>query len=151
MILLTNIGMFSYAAYILHSLQRNVRKGKSNKSYQSQTSSSGNTRECLHRQYSRQLSGKVTSAVSDNLKKQKANIERWVIYELHMHSVWKSQKKVSLKIASYGATFTFWVDKSSLKMPKKVNFGEFLNTWSLLSNSVTRWVNFNRTKIGGKC
>ena len=86
-ILLTNIGMFSYAAYILHSLQRNVRKGKSNKSYQSQTSSSGNTRECLHRQYSRQLSGKVTSAVSDNLKKQKANIERWVIYELHMHSV----------------------------------------------------------------
>ena len=76
--------MFSYAAYILHSLQRNVRKGGvRNKSYQSQTSTNtAATRECLHRQYSRQLSGKVTSAVSDNLKKQKANIERWVIYEV---------------------------------------------------------------------
>ena len=32
-----------------------------------------------------------------------------------------------------------------------VNFGEFLKTWSLRSNSVTRQVSFNRTKIGGKC
>ena len=32
-----------------------------------------------------------------------------------------------------------------------VHFGEFLKTWSLRSNSVTRKVNFNRTKIGGKC
>ena len=31
------------------------------------------------------------------------------------------------------------------------NFGEFLKTWSLRSNSVTRQVSFNRTKIGGKC
>ena len=30
-----------------------------------------------------------------------------------------------------------------------VDFGEFLKTWSLRSNSVTREVNFNRTKIGG--
>ena len=30
-------------------------------------------------------------------------------------------------------------------------FGEFLKTWSLRSNSVTRPVSFNRTKIGGKC
>ena len=37
-------------------------------------------------------------------------------------------KKVSFNIASYGATFTFWMDKSSLKMPKMVNFGEFLKT-----------------------
>ena len=36
-------------------------------------------------------------------------------------------------------------------MPKMVNFGEFLKTWSLRSNSVTRQVSFNRTKIGGKC
>ena len=36
-------------------------------------------------------------------------------------------------------------------MPKMVHFGEFLKTWSLRSNSVTRHVNFNRTKIGGKC
>ena len=32
-----------------------------------------------------------------------------------------------------------------------VNFGEFLKTWSLRSNSVTRQVSFKRTKIGGKC
>ena len=49
------------------------------------------------------------------------------------------------------ATYTFRVDKSSLKMPKMVHFGEFLKTWRLWSNSVTRHVTFNRTKIGGKC
>ena len=32
-----------------------------------------------------------------------------------------------------------------------VHFGEFLKIWSLRSNSVTRQVSFNRTKIGGKC
>ena len=32
-----------------------------------------------------------------------------------------------------------------------VHFGKFLKTWSLRSNSVTRQVSFNRTKIGGKC
>ena len=32
-----------------------------------------------------------------------------------------------------------------------VNFGKFLKTWSLRSNSVIRQVSFNRTKIGGKC
>ena len=32
-----------------------------------------------------------------------------------------------------------------------VHFGEFLKTWSLRSNSVSRQVSFNRTKIGGKC
>ena len=37
----------------------------------------------------------------------------------------KIMKKVSFN-KSYGATFTFWVDKSSLKVPKMVNFGEFL-------------------------
>ena len=31
-----------------------------------------------------------------------------------------------------------------------VHFGEFLKTWSLRSNSVTRQVSFYRTKIGGK-
>ena len=49
------------------------------------------------------------------------------------------------------ATFTFLVDKSWLKMAKMVHFVEFLKTWSLRSNSVTRQVSFNRTKIGGKC
>ena len=32
-----------------------------------------------------------------------------------------------------------------------VHFGEFLKTWSWRSNSVTRQVTFNMTKIGGKC
>ena len=32
-----------------------------------------------------------------------------------------------------------------------IHFGKFLKTWSLRSNSVTRQVSFNRTKIGGKC
>ena len=36
-------------------------------------------------------------------------------------------------------------------MPKMVHFGEFLKTWSLRSNSVTRQVSFNKTKVGGKC
>ena len=36
-------------------------------------------------------------------------------------------------------------------MPKIVNFGEFLKTWILRSNSVTRQVIFNRTKNGEKC
>ena len=49
------------------------------------------------------------------------------------------------------ARFRFWVDKSYLKMPKMVHFGEILKTWSLRSNSVTRQVSFNRPKISGKC
>ena len=32
-----------------------------------------------------------------------------------------------------------------------LHFDEFLKSWSLRSNSVTRQVNFNRTKINGKC
>ena len=67
------------------------------------------------------------------------------------HCVWKSQKKSHSTLRAKRATFTFWVDKSSLKMPKMVHFGVFLKTWSLRSNSVTRQVSFNRTKIGGRC
>ena len=36
-------------------------------------------------------------------------------------------------------------------MPKMVQFGEFLKTWSFRSNSVTRQVSSIWTKIGGKC
>ena len=32
-----------------------------------------------------------------------------------------------------------------------VHFGDFLKTWSLRSNRVTRQVSFNRSKIGWKC
>ena len=64
------------------------------------------------------------------------------------HSVWKSQKNLiewdSFNIAS---------EASYVHILTKVNsqFGEILKTWSLQSNSVTRYVNYNRTKIGGKC
>mgnify|MGYP006903934288 FL=1 len=68
----------------------------------------------------------------------------------NVHGVWKSQKKSHSTLRAKRATFRFWVDKSWLKMPKMVHFGEFLKTWSLRSNSVTRQVNFDRTKIGGK-
>ena len=36
----------------------------------------------------------------------------------HWHSVWKSPKKSHSTLRAKRATFTFWVDKSSLKMPK---------------------------------
>ena len=61
----------------------------------------------------------------------------------------KITEKGSFNIAR--ATFTFWVIKSWLKMPKMVYFGEFLKTWSLRSNSVTRQVSLKKTKIGEKC
>ena len=35
-----------------------------------------------------------------------------------MHCVWKSQKKSHSTLRAKRATFTFWVDKSSLKMSK---------------------------------
>ena len=60
----------------------------------------------------------------------------------------KMTVKVSLKIASEASYFCILSGQSSLKM---VNFGDFLKTLSLLSNSVTRQVNFNKTKIFGKC
>ena len=38
-----------------------------------------------------------------------------------------------------------------IKNAKNGQFGEFLKTWSLQSNSATGQVTFKRTKIGGKC
>ena len=45
---------------------------------------------------------------------------------------------------------TFWVDKSSLKMPKLFQFWRFPEILKLVSNSVTRQVTFNWTKIDQK-
>ena len=82
----------------------------------------------------------------------KSSVTALKVHLFHsVHGVWKSQKKSHSTLRAKRATFTFWVDKSWLKMPKMVHFGEFLKTWSLRSNSVTREVSFNRTKIGGKC
>ena len=75
----------------------------------------------------------------------------FISLESYLHSGWKSQKKSHSTLRAKRATFTFWVDKSSLKMPKKIHFGEFLKTRILPSNSVTRQVTFNREKNGRKC
>ena len=40
---------------------------------------------------------------------------------LRGHCVWKSQKMFHSTLRAKRATFTFWVDKSSLKTPKMVN------------------------------
>ena len=52
--------------------------------------------------------------------------------------VWKSKKKSHLTLRAKRATFTFWVDKISSKMPKMIHFDEFLKNQSLRPNSVTR-------------
>ena len=73
------------------------------------------------------------------------------IIKYYISQCLKITEKVSFNIASYGAPFTFWVDKSSWKIPKMVHFGEFLKTWCLRFNSVTRQDTFNWTKISLKC
>ena len=45
----------------------------------------------------------------------------------------------------------FYEDKRSLKVAKHGQFDEFLKTLGLWSNNVTRQVNFDLAKIGGKC
>ena len=42
------------------------------------------------------------------------------------HGLWKSQKMSHSTLRAKRATFTFWLDKSSLKMPKIGQFDEFL-------------------------
>ena len=64
----------------------------------------------------------------------------------YRHGVWKSQKKSHSKLRARRATFTFWVDKSSLEMPKMAHFGEFLKAWILRANSVTRQANWKGQK-----
>ena len=77
----------------------------------------------------------------DNIAQERITFAKRTVFENH-------RKKYHWTLRAKRATFTFWVDKSSLKMPKLVQFGEFLKTSSLRSNSVTRHVSFNRTKIG---
>ena len=57
----------------------------------------------------------------------------------------KTLQKVAFNITSE-ASYVY----ISLKMPKLVRFDEFLKSWNFRSNSVTRQVNFNWIKIGGK-
>ena len=60
----------------------------------------------------------------------------------------KSTEKVSFNIASEASYVYILSAQKLIKNAIRVNFGEFLKTWSLRSNSVTRHVIFNRTKIG---
>ena len=46
-------------------------------------------------------------------------------FALPYHSVWKPQKKSHSTLRAKRATFTFWVDKSSSKMPKIVHLASF--------------------------
>ena len=52
-----------------------------------------------------------------------------------LHSVWKSQKKSYSTLRAKRATFTFWMDKSSLKSPKNRQFGNF--KWDILGDFQT--------------
>ena len=49
-----------------------------------------------------------------------------------IHGVWKLQKKSHSTLQTKRATLTFWMDKSSLKMPKMVNLASF---WPRVSAS----------------
>ena len=42
-----------------------------------------------------------------------------------LHGVWKPQKKYHSTLRAKRATFTFWMDKSSLKMPKMLILASF--------------------------
>ena len=67
------------------------------------------------------------------------------------HVVWKSQKKSHQRCEWMELVLDFERTKVHWKCPKWVHFGEFLKTWNLLSNSVTRHITYRRTRIGGKC
>ena len=67
------------------------------------------------------------------------------------HGVWKSQKKVSFNIASEASYVYILSRQKFFKNAKKGQFCHFLENRSLWSNSDTREVNFNLTKIGRKC
>ena len=76
----------------------------------------------------------------------------WILLRPKINKVFENQRKrwekVAFNIASE-ASFTIWVAKSLFKSAKNGPFGEFFKTWSLLLNSVTRQVTFNRTKMDG--
>ena len=61
------------------------------------------------------------------------DIYKLIVFENHRKSRIQDCKRCELRLH-------FECDKSSLKMPKMVHFSEFLKSWSLRSNSVTRQV-----------
>ena len=63
----------------------------------------------------------------------------------------KITEKVSFNIASEASYVYILSGQKLVQKPKMFNLASFGKPWSLRSNSVTRLVNFNRTKIGEKC
>ena len=63
----------------------------------------------------------------------------------------KITEKVSFNIAREASYVYILRGQKFIKNAKNTQFGKFLKTCGLRSNSVTREVSFNRTKIGGKC
>ena len=74
---------------------------------------------------------------------------------LDKYDISHSFKKVSLIFFNSAVSYVYILHLHYILWTKvhwkMINFARFfLNNWSLRSNSVTRQVNFNRTKIGGK-
>ena len=63
----------------------------------------------------------------------------------------KITEKVAFNIASEASYVYMLRGQKFKKMPKMVNFDEFLKSEGCGQNSVTRQVTFNRTKTGRKC
>ena len=63
----------------------------------------------------------------------------------------KITEKVSFNIASEASYVYILSGQKLIKSAKKWSIWRVFKTWTLRSNSVTRQVSFNRTKIGGKC
>ena len=64
------------------------------------------------------------------------------------YMVFENQRKVSFYDIASEYILT---EQKFIKKAKNGQFGDFLKDWSLWTNSVTRLVNFRRTKIDVKC
>ena len=62
--------------------------------------------------------------------------------------MFENHKKVAFNNASEASYVYILSSQKLIKNAKNGLIGEFLKTWSLRSNSVTRQVTFNWTKIG---
>ena len=89
-----------------------------------------------HGQSSRRGPAKSVQWVSDIKKKpQEISSDRKIV-KVQVKQHWHLHQKVSFNIASE-ASYVY-ILSGPLKVPKMVQFGQFLKTWSLWSKSVTR-------------
>ena len=82
--------------------------------------------------------------ISNPWSSQNNNETKQIKINLGCSTVFENYRKVSFNLASEASYVYILVDKSLMKMPKIVNFGEFSKTWILRSNSVTSQVTFKR-------